>query len=304
VRLLGRSLVGIFGGLLLLLDAASWAVEWALAWRPIRVALEMVNLEQAISYIGQWEYFTWLANPAVQFGIMAAGLALIFWDRKRPTWLPSPELSSRQMIIGGLIIVVIGAAMISYGVWRTPQESNALAATPIVPKVVAKPLRRYHEVDVEPLTRALTELSAILNDNATVLLSDTKSFEENFQGNLLKDGNPTALIATLEQLEIRAQNVSQRIYSIEKKNEFYRDEVRYADDASNGEIVGSVGINARNLAQALTGITGKPNSWTFALLGPWTNALEQSRGQAHDRIELAKNRIQELRKDIVAVVEK
>jgi len=73
----------------------------------------MANLGQAVDFaIQHLENPGWLGNGWVQFAVIAIGLTLIFWDRKRPSWLPSPELSSRQMIVGGLIIIVFGAVVV------------------------------------------------------------------------------------------------------------------------------------------------------------------------------------------------
>jgi len=85
----------------------------------------MANLGQAVDFaIQHLENPGWLGNGWVQFAVIAIGLTLIFWDRKRPSWLPSPELSSRQMIVGGLIIIVFGAVVVGVGIWRQPRSAG------------------------------------------------------------------------------------------------------------------------------------------------------------------------------------
>src|SRR5580704_3233196 len=121
MRRFKQSSVGIFGDLLLVLPLIPRLLECVFELRIVRVVLGMANLGQAVDFIQQHlENPGWLGNGWVQLAAIVIGLVLIFWDRKRPWWLPSPDLSSRQMIIGGLIIVVIGAIVAGIGLWQQP----------------------------------------------------------------------------------------------------------------------------------------------------------------------------------------
>ena len=120
MRWFRQSTVGILGDLLLILPFLPRFLEWVLELQIIRVGLGMANLGQAVDFaIQHLENPGWLGNGWVQLAAIAVGFTFIFWDRKRPSWLPSPELSSRQMIIGGLIIIVLGVAVVGIGLWRS-----------------------------------------------------------------------------------------------------------------------------------------------------------------------------------------
>jgi hypothetical protein len=128
MRWFRQSTVGIFGDLLLLLPLLPRLLEWVLELRFVRVVLGMANLGQAVDFaIQHLENPGWLGNGWVQATIIAIGLAFIFWDHKKPSWLPSPELSSRQMIIGGLVIVVIGAVIAGVGVWQLQSSTTQIS---------------------------------------------------------------------------------------------------------------------------------------------------------------------------------
>lgn len=58
----------------------------------------------------------WLGNGWVQLAAIAVGLTLIFWDRRRPAWLPSPELSAHKMIIVGVAVIIVGVTIVVWGV--------------------------------------------------------------------------------------------------------------------------------------------------------------------------------------------
>jgi hypothetical protein len=122
--------LGTLGYLVLAFDAIRLVVVWLIEWPPLRALLEMANLGQAVDFILEhWQHPGWLGNPAIQLLVIAIGFGLIFWDKKRPSWLPSADVSSRQMIIGGLIIIVLGAVVVGIGLWRNSQ--------PIDPQVAA-----------------------------------------------------------------------------------------------------------------------------------------------------------------------
>jgi hypothetical protein len=129
MRWFRQSSVGIFGDLLLLLPLFRQLLEWVLELRVVRVGLGMANLGQAVDFVQQHlENPGRLGNGWVQAAVIVVGFALIFWDHKKPSWLPSPELSARQMIIGGLIIIVIGVVVAGIGFWRLPPDQLIVAS--------------------------------------------------------------------------------------------------------------------------------------------------------------------------------
>jgi hypothetical protein len=112
-----KSPIGIIGWAIVAYDFLRFFV----AIPPIRRVLMMSEWGQAIDFaIEHFEKPGWLGNPYVQFGVLVIGLALIFWDVKRPQWLPSPEIGPRKMIVGGLVIIVIGVVVVGIGLWRQP----------------------------------------------------------------------------------------------------------------------------------------------------------------------------------------
>jgi hypothetical protein len=179
-----QGIAGWIGDLLLILPLIPRLLEWTLELRFIRVGLGMANLGQAVDFaIQHLENPGWLGNGWMQFAAIVIGLILIFWDRKRPTWLPSPELNSRQMIIGGLVIILIGAALVAAGLWQGQPAESSVSGTQLQPQVQAPPQPAAApaptptpalvqpsfrtNADREGISVALSDLSKILNTQAT-----------------------------------------------------------------------------------------------------------------------------------------
>src|ERR1700730_7516246 len=111
--------LGIVGIVLVVAGAVADILRLALEWPLLRRLLEMANLGQAIDFaLDHWQHPGWLGNPWIQILIIAVGLALIFWDRRRPEWLPSAEVSPSKIILGGLIIIVLGVIVVCTGIWQ------------------------------------------------------------------------------------------------------------------------------------------------------------------------------------------
>jgi hypothetical protein len=161
-----KSAIGIFGYVIILADALR-----LLAQIPaIRRLLVMTEFGQAIDFIIEhWSSLGWLANVYVQLAIVVVGLALILWDRERPAWLPSPDLSPRKMIIVGLFIVATGAIVIAIGVWQisgvaapsspptaTPPQTTATAPPPPLPVI------SYNERQLRELIDATAEAEELI----------------------------------------------------------------------------------------------------------------------------------------------
>jgi phage shock protein A len=162
---------------------------------------------------------------------------------------------------------------------------------------MTKPQRRYTSADVAPLTQALQTISNVMNDQAAPLLLSIQKYSREWTQKLSSYG-VDALRADLTQLQDDAKALSQKIYDVESKNEYYKDEIRYVGDAASGEFAGSAEGGARNLEWAFRGVTGPPNSETMALLGPWQRAFDDGNESLKKRIEQTKARIQEVRSDI------
>lgn len=163
----------------------------------------------------------------------------------------------------------------------------------------ASPAANAAEIDAEQLAQALRSTYSILNNQALPVLADANKFSREWVTILFAHG-PNAVIEKLAALQAAAHDLSQRIYDVERDNEYYRDVVSYVVDAPGGEFAGSVEYGAKNFAVALGGVTGSPNNETFALLRPWQQALDDGREQLSKRIDQAKQRIQELRVSIEA----
>jgi hypothetical protein len=166
--------VSLIGYLVLAYDAVRWLLEWPL----VRRLLELANMGQAIDFIlDHWQHPGWMGNPWVQFLAILLGVALIVLDRRHPNW--AFKASSRQMIIGGLAIIVFGVAVVAIGLWQSsavpidatiPGASNSPSPqSPLNPAsapAVAIPSKRaYLRVDAEALTAALRQMRDVLNES-------------------------------------------------------------------------------------------------------------------------------------------
>ena len=177
---------------------------------------------------------------------------------------------------------------------KSGQARPEIAAADQRPVAPPRFHKYYSSADAEQLTRALRSTYGILNNNALPLLAGVGKFSRGWLTTLSTQG-PNPVIEELAALQAAAHDLSQRIYGVQRDNEYYRDEVRYVVDAPGGEFAGSVEYGAKNLASALRGVTGSPNDSTFALLRPWQQAFDNAREELSKRIDQAKQRIQELR---------
>jgi hypothetical protein len=91
----------------------------------------------------------------------------------------------------------------------------------------------------------------------------------------VSSGRIDCVISELGTIQSNAHDITQRIYAIQSKYGYYQDEIGYVVNASGGEFAGSVEYGAKNLVFALNGVTGIPNSNTFAILQPWTSAFDE-----------------------------
>lgn len=263
--------------------------------RPVASIINMIgDVDTLGNYLGPLGRFLdtgWGTFTCFVIGAIIIGSAILYKERSQPDSI-SVHKAANKVTIGWFLIVASAAGLIT-GIVLVVASTGAAP-----PSDGFRVSRQYHEVDVANITNALIELSSLLNGDAMALYTETEDFLRNWRVALEKEGSPAILMAELARIELRAHDVSRQFYAIEGKYEVYRDEVRYADDASNGEIGGPIGGAAKNLAQVLNGISGIPNQSSYALLQPWVSAIEQANHKAHERMQLAKARIQELKAKI------
>ncbi len=190
-----QGLLGWLGDLLLLWEGLRFLWEW----RYTRWLLEMANVGQAIDFVlDHWEHPGWIGvvfgNPLVQFAIIIIGLLLIFWDRKRPRWLSSPDVSPRQMIFGGLIIIIIGAIVVGIGLWQQPATPitigvSAIAGAPIggaLPPNTQVPStpnnkKKYTAYEIDQRLRAIDEIYAVITEKLTPVFISARDLINNIK---------------------------------------------------------------------------------------------------------------------------
>jgi hypothetical protein len=135
----------------------------------------MANVGQAVDFVlDHWQHPGWLGNPWVQFSTMIIGLGLIYLDKKRPA-LFALKVTNRQMIIGGLVVIVIGVVMVAVGIWQE-QPAEGSSASGASSRSVSEPppaqsrpqaqTQPQSPVASAPLPTARSSLPSFPNDKA------------------------------------------------------------------------------------------------------------------------------------------
>ena len=222
-----ESLVGALGELFLALPFLARFVEWALDLRIVRIGLGMANLGQAVDFaIQHLENPGWLGNVWLQLGIVIIGLLLIFWDRRRPSWLPSPELSPRRMIITGLLIILIGviagATLIGIGLRNHSIASTQAAATQVQQEKPNNVQPVFTTEDIRKMLVALGEMQTIVGTNVRNAYEATQFVSLD----VLKKGGAPALVAKLQPIRDVMRQANKELTQLLFEYRYYDAELR------------------------------------------------------------------------------
>lgn len=302
MRWFRQSTVEIVGDLLLVLPFILRLVEWVLELRIVRIGLGMANLGQAVDFtIQHLENPGWIGNGWVQIAAITVGLTLIFWDRKRPWWLPSPELSSRQMIISGLVIIIFGVTIVAIGLWQAPENppvtTQAAGTTP-----PTKPQRKYSSADVPKLTPIVQRISEIVTSEGAPLAFEIANYCGTLQQKLNASGTQET-ISQLQSLADRANKFGTEIDDIQNRAGYYQNEVNYIIDAKNGNLAQGVAQEIKNVTRWMTGIASPPNPAGFEILQNMDFQLQSKVRDFQKWAADTPRRIQEIRSDLDAATD-
>lgn len=187
----------------------------------------MANLGQAVDFVIQHlENPGWLGNVWVQFGTVIVGLLFIFWDRKRPNWLPSPELSPRQMIITGLVIILIGvitgSVLVGIGIWNQPPASMTVTSPQVQQEQSTAVQPVFTTEDISKMLAALAQMQIIVGDRV-------RNFSEATQYvslDLLAKGGASALLGKLQPIRDGMRQANKDLNQLFFEYRYYDAELR------------------------------------------------------------------------------
>ncbi len=308
--------LGIIADLVLGIDGLRLLLEWP----PVRRILVMSELGQAVDFaLEHWERPGWLADPLAQILIIVIGFTVIVWDARRPTdekLLSSP----RQMIIGGLIIIVIGVVVIGVGIRRqstsTPftigtsaiGDSNAPIgeSLPHLPQAQPGrptiPHRTYTERDIREMLDALGEAHDLVEKKLMPLWAPIQNRLINPVYFLTQLG----LKQTIAGLSDSKNTLQEKVWPpinnfVYQEHRGYEDQMRIAlaldQGAARGELTRAIQVIIDRL-QMLQENPDKIEPKTVGLVQPEYEKASQQSQQFWQWLVMAQSRIKEMENNL------
>ncbi len=309
--------IGFIGDALLLWEVLRFLWEF----RYTRWLLEMANVGQAIDFVLEhWEHPGWIgyfANPLVQFLFIVVGLGLIYWDSKRlnkgwPFLQPAPK----QMIFGGLIIIVIGVCIVGYGLWQQSKptgfmvgvsrvgDSNAhiggpLSGAKLSKSTIAPPTpdpKRFTPYEKEQRLRAIDEIYSVLVTQLTPVYAEGRKLLNSISA-AVADGSAERRLTEYTQ---KVQSAFDNLNALLKKYNYFSDIVQATTKNTFNDVAATHGVT--NLVPEITALRSKvPNDIDWFLMRDTTLMDARNQIGAFERY-LAETtpRLQQLRSEIEA----